>query len=112
MADSKVYLHLGTPEIQIAVLQAQVFRRGDLVFNREWCGFRIIQDPQLTRDNFDLSRFEIWIGKSGIPYVNFPTYSDHVLGSERLCGPMQVHVVLGIEDDLGNTLTVAQIDED
>jgi hypothetical protein len=80
----ETFLHFRAAQIEISVLQSQVFRRVDLVLDRERCCLRLVQKPQFAHHDFDLACFEIGIGQSVVSHTHTTAGSDHKLRSQRL----------------------------
>ena len=75
-------LHLGPPQIEIAILQPQVLA-GQLHRRREERGVvALVEQLQLLRPQLDLARVELGVGRALGPMGDLARDADHVLGPQ------------------------------
>jgi hypothetical protein len=97
-------------EIQVAVLQAHVFRDRRLVGDRKRRRLRLVEDGQLLDDDLDLAGLELGIGRLGRAAPHAAGDADHVLRAQPL-GLRHLRRVVVVEDDLRDARAVAHVHE-
>ncbi len=107
-------LHRGTAEVHIAIVHPELFG-GQFaeIIRKEWRIVGLVQDLQPRHDDLDLAGRQF-----GVLTADTDSHAafdgDHVLVAEftrRLHG-RGIDPVFGIEDELGDAETIAEIDED
>src|SRR5262245_11080805 len=104
-------LHLRPAKIQVSVLQAQVFRSRDLIFDWKGRGFGLTESPQLAHDDFNLTGLEVGILEALAADANPSRDCDHEFRSQALGTAVQFRVNFGNGNDFSNAFPVAQIQE-
>ena len=111
MAKDQVGLHFRTAQVQIPVFQAQVFIRIDTILDVERRRLGTVQNIQGVRHDFDVARRDVRVHRFGRALPHFAKDLDDVLRTDRL-GVLEAFAGIGINDNLANPRTVAQINED
>ena len=109
VAQHDVVVQRLAPQIEEAVTQAQVFRVVRLAEdgNGHFLGLR--EHLDLCGENFDLTGRQLTVKRTLRALAHFAVDADHPFGAHRL-GDLKGGAV-GIGDDLGDAVVVAQIDE-
>ena len=105
--------HLRATQVEVAVLEAQVFGGLDPVLDRERRRVRAVQDREGSRAHLDPSGREVRVHGVGAAGHDGPRDVDDELAPELLgegedCGVGQE---LGVEDHLREARAVAEVDE-
>ena len=103
--------HLGTTEVEVAEAQPQILAGLDAVLDRERRCLGGVQHLERGCCDLDVSGREVGVLHAVGPSSHGADDTHHVLGPEPLRGGMGVGRVFGMEDDLDDALTVAQVDE-
>jgi hypothetical protein len=112
MTQLEPVLHDRTTQVVNPVTKSDRFVDFDLVLDRERrCGGRI-QDPDLGRENFHLTRRELRVLCVGPPGLDATSHGEHVLGAHLLGTLVRLGCGVGFEDYLRQAGAVTQIDED
>ena len=110
VAQREVLPRLRAPQVEIAVTQARLFVRGQVVFDHERRRLRRVQDAQFAGDDFHFARSEIGIRL--LPLHHAPDHGDDKFRAQFLGARMRGGVQLLVEDNLREARAVAQINED
>ena len=106
-----VVLQPRTTKIEIAILQAYVFRHRRVVGDRKRRCLCLVQHHELLHDDLDLAGRQLRIHRLGRAAPHFPDHADHELGSQPL-GLGNQRLVVFVEDDLRDPGAVADVDEE
>jgi len=98
--------------VEIAPLHARELVGVDIVVEREGRRGRLVEDRALVHDHVDLARGQIGIGSVFGALAHETGNLDGPLGTHPLAQLEAILGGIGIENDLRNARTVAQIDED
>ncbi len=106
-----VVLHLRTPEVDVAMLQAHLFIRQHRVGRRKRQRLAVVQDAQLVGHNFDLAGGNVLVDRARIAQLYMPDDRHHELRAHRR-GPV-VNLRSGVagDDRLRNAAAVAHIEK-
>ena len=112
--EEELLLDPRTAEVQVAVLQAEVvvflafFVR---VVNGERRGEGGVQDFELVSLDFDFTRGELFVGVAFFAGVDLTSHVNNVFVTELFGSLQHVGVVVGVENDLGLAILVAEVNE-
>ena len=117
MAKNEDLLHRGAAEVEIAVLEAEflVGLGGTIDFERgRWRG---VEDFELSGADLDCPSLELGVFLAREPGVDDSSNADDVLVAQIVRGSHRAGTVprvgtLRLEDDLSQTIAIAQVDED
>ena len=101
----------GPPQVEVAVLQADVLRGVDLVLDGEGRRLRLGQDADLARQHLDASRGQLRVHGLGRTARHLAHHGQHVLAAHLVGGRVGVRRDLGPRHHLAEPLAVAQVDE-
>ena len=113
MSELDVALHLRTAKVEIAVLQPGVFtdRRAVLLVELEGRVQRDVQHTDVLGHEFDFAGREIGVVGVLRPVHDSSPHRDYVFIAQRLGLGMGHRLGLDVEDDLGYTGPVSQVQE-
>ncbi len=109
VSQHQVGRHIFTPQIEVAILQAQLLAR--LLVMMERRRFRAIENLKFVRKHFDLPRRHIRIDRAFRTFANQPFYRQHVLTANALSRCENLGAIR-IKNDLQQALTIAKINKD
>ena len=112
VAPDQVLLQAGAAQIDVAVLEAHVFRHVHRLFDQKGRGLGPVEDQQRVGKDLDLAGGQARIGHPFQARCHHAAHRDDVLVAQDMGLLMHRRVVLRVEDHLGHPLPVAQIDED
>ena len=105
--------HLRTAEVQVAVTQARVLSGFDAVLDLERRGLGAVEHLRVVDEDLDLAGGELGVHRVVAAVAHDAVHEDGPLGTHGLGDLEGVAVgVLGVEVDLRDALTVAQVAED
>ena len=110
-AQREVVLHLGPPQIEVAILQPHLFVRNRVFRRREGRRLRLVQQQQFVGDHFDRAGQHVRIGEALAAQPDVPLDGDDVLGASCV-GLVMRRADLLVDDHLGHAGPVAQIEKD
>src|SRR5215469_5428039 len=99
------------PEVQVAVDEPLLLGGFDLVLDGERGRLAAIEDGEGGRPHLDLPGLHLRV-HVGAAADDLPLDADAPLEAQRSGEGVGLGVDVGLEDDLGQTLTVAEVDED
>ena len=99
-----------TAQVEIAIAEPQIFV-ARIGVEREWKNVGTIQNAQVLRQQFDVARGEFWILRAGDAGGDFAFDLDHIFVPERMGNGRELSIFFRAENDLGQSLAIAQIDE-
>ena len=108
MTLAQALLHHVAAQVDVAVLEPRLFL--DVLVELERDRLRAVQHFDAAREQFDLARSEVRVGRARRPRPHRAGHLDHPLATE----PLGLGEDLGrvrIEDDLQQAVAVAQVDE-
>jgi len=110
--EQQILLDGGTPQVQVAVFQADVF--GDLRLGVEEEGgrLRLVQDLEVVDHDLDVSGFQVGVLHAFRAGPNQTPDGEHVFAPDAVRLTVDVRTDLRVEDDLDESFAVAKIDED
>ena len=111
VAEDEDPLHVGPAEVEVAILQAQLLV-GLGPVHLEGRRGRGVVEHQLGGPDLDRAGLELGVLLAGKPGGDDPLDPDHVLVAELARSGLQLGAGVGLEDDLGDPVAVAQVDED
>ncbi len=102
-----------TAEVKIAIFETrrfvrQILRTRDLKLKRRH--FCIVQDQDFARVNLNVAGREFWV-VGALTLDNGPDNSDDKLTTQALCFRVRVTRIFLVQNDLCNTVTIAQINK-
>ena len=109
VAKTQIILHLVTTQIEIAITKPHFLTRMLLVMERR-C-LRLVEDREFAREEFDLAGRHLRIDRSFGALTQTAVNRQHVLAADALGFGKDLGRI-GIEYDLEQAFTVAQVDED
>ena len=112
MPEDQVFLQTRAAQVQIAIAQSRVFMGIDLVFDEEGRVFGTIQNLELEDLDLNLSCRDLFILHPLRPGLDLSMDGQHPLSAEFLAQLMDLGINFRIEDDLGDSLAVSEIDKD
>ena len=104
-------LHLGPAQVQVAVLQTQIFRRQVLLRGRKGRRLAAVQDFQGRDAEFDFAGVQLRIRGAFGPMGHFPLDANDIFGPQAAGLLDHLLAALGAGDDLGLAIAVAEVDE-
>ena len=112
-AQLEVGHHLGTADVEVAVLEAQVLAGLDVVLDLERGRLGGVEHLDLGAEHLDLAGCEVGVGLALDAMAHLALDEDRPLGTHGLGGGEHLgRAQVGVEEDLGEALAVAQVDED
>ena len=112
MALAEVALHLGAAQIEVAVLQAQILGGGLALADRNGGGGEEFRISHSVTSDFDFAGRQFGIdGTLGAAH-DLAFHREEKLGAHRARDLMRGGIVRRIEDELDDSLAIAQIDKD
>ncbi len=112
MPQFNVVLHGVAPQINVAILEAQLFVGQNSVARQELRLLRLVQDAQLFRHQFNLAAGNVFVDGIGVAQLHCANYGNHVFIAQLAGFFVQRGIVLLVTYNLGNSRTVAHVDED
>ena len=110
MAEDEDLLHGGPAEIEITMVQPELFvGLGAVHFERR--RRRRVIDDQIRRADLDAAGLELGIVLAGQPRSDDPLDADHVLVAQLAAAGLKLVAGLRLENDLSQAVAVAQVDE-
>ena len=106
----QVALQAGAAQVEITVREAQVLV-ADFLVERERRHLGLVEHGQGVGDEFDLARGQRGVGLALQTRGDLAGDGDDILRAQAVGLPGHLRVFLGPEDDLGDALAVAQVDE-
>jgi hypothetical protein len=82
--EADVPLQLRPAQVEIAVLQADLFRNVHLFGNRERRRLRLVENPDIARAHFDFTSRHVGVGRFRRAALDLADHRDHVLGPQAL----------------------------
>jgi hypothetical protein len=111
MAKAKVLRHLRTPEIEVAIFEAQVLIRDFRIeLERQHVGF--VQHRERRGDDLDRAGGQLVVDRALEARSDLSGHGDHVLGAQAVRLLCDGGMLLGTENDLRDALAVAKVDKD
>ncbi len=108
MTQTYALLHHIATQVDIAVLQAQLFVRRFIMVERR--RFRSVENLEFAREQFHLAGRQVRVRRARRPSPHQASNADAELAAETL-GAAEDLFRIGVEHDLQQTFTVAQVDE-
>ena len=109
VTQTQALLHHIATQIDVAILQTQLFVRRFVVMERRCLG--AVQNFEFVRQQLDLTRGEVRVGGAGRTRAHLAGDADTELAAQAL-GVREDVLAIGIEHDLQQTFAIAQVDED
>ena len=111
-AEHESIAHRFATHIEVAVAEAQsLLDRGIQVVDREGRLLRAREDVNRSRAQLDRAGGELRVLRPGEPVRDRAVDRDDVLGAERRGDGVGLEGGLGIDDDLGDAVAIAQVQE-
>ena len=112
-AEHQAALHRLAPDVEVAVLEPDALvDRGVGLVDVERRGLGLGQDLDLGRLEFDGARRELRVLRAGEPWRDGSRDRDDELGSDPACLFVGRGGVRLVDDDLGDPVPIAQVEED
>ncbi len=111
MAQHQVVLDGGPPQIEVTVLEAEVFGRFSIFVEHERGRFGRVENAQLTDLDFDLSGFHFRVDRPFGAGRYLSLDGDNVLAADAVGFAVGFRVPIRIEGQLDDSLAVTQVDE-
>src|SRR6185369_5612624 len=113
MPQTQIRLQLRPAQIEIAILQTQVFSRQRVVrsIKLKWQRPRIVQNHDFSRLHFDVAGDQLWIASGFVAHDNFTGHRQNVFTTHVLGFRVRRARVFLIHHHLGDAIAIAQIDE-
>jgi hypothetical protein len=112
VAGFDIVLHFGTAQIEVAVLEADLFVLDGVFGGREGRNFGVVEDEELGGGDLDLAGFHLWVDDVGSAKADLTDGGDDVLGADVLGFGMALGRDFFVEDNLRDAVAVAQVEED
>ncbi len=109
--DDEVPLERRPAEVEVSVLQAQVFPGFDLVVDRERRGLGLVQDHEARRHHVHIPRLQIGVCRSLGSELHPPRHADDILAPQPTRHIVRIRIVLRIEDHLCLAIPVSEVDK-
>jgi hypothetical protein len=106
-------LERGPTQIEIAVLQAQVLARQLLagkLGDREGRSRTAVEDLHLLRLDLDVAGRQLWVVLARQAFADLPLDGQDEFGA-NLLGRLEQMRMVCLEDDLGDAIAIAEVDE-
>ncbi len=110
MADDEYPLHVGPPEVEEAILEAQLLVRLGPAHLKGRSRRGVVQ-YQIGGPDLDRTRLELGVLLASKPGSDGSLDADDVLITEFACSGLQQGAGVGFEDHLGKPVAVAQVNE-
>ena len=108
-ANAQLFIHGGSAQIQIAVLQAHQFVFIGLIIDIDGRSFGFVQKHGVAHHDFHLAGFQIAVDGGFIAQANLAGYGQHIFAAQRLRQCKQFGgTIRSIEYQLYQTFAVAQ----
>ena len=104
-------LHLWPAEVQVAVLQLQLFGGIDVIFNRKWWRLGLVQNLNGVDFHLNFARLQVTVDFLFAAALNFTGHGDDVFATQRVGNRERIRVERGRKDQLHEAGTVAQINK-
>ena len=111
MAESEIGRHGGTAQIEEPMGETQILV-GDPLIHGERGNLGAVEHRERGDDDLDGSGCELWILRSFETRGHLATDRDHVFRAEGMGRGGGIGMEFGTENDLGDAVAIAQIDED
>jgi len=111
MAEPDVVLHLEPAQVQIPVLEPDIFV-SFCAFDFEWRGLGGVQNMDFLSDHLDLPGFEVWVDLVLIARRYLAGDGSNVFAPQLASTLMGRGVFFFVADDLDQPLAVPKVDED
>ena len=109
MTQLQVLPHYGTPKVQVAILHSQVIASVSIVLDCEWRSERRTQHIKLRSNDFDVTGRHL--GVLTLPLTDLTLHLDAIFTSKTIGGITECLICRFVENQLRDTIAVAQIDE-
>ncbi len=103
--------HLRATQVDEAVAQASFFTDIAVLVERERRSLRIVEHFQLITQHLDGAGSDVRVHRTGRTQAHLAGHLDHVLAAHAVCRGEGLGTIR-IEDHLGQTLTIANVEED
>jgi hypothetical protein len=110
VADGKVAQHSRPPQVEITILETQVLGHR-LAIQGKWQYFRLVQNAQRLRNNFDVPGGELRVFCSREPGDDFSRDLDDVLAAKAVGERSNLRMLFGPKDNLGDPVAIAKVYE-
>src|SRR6516225_7249791 len=108
---NQVPLHVGPPQIHVAILQADVFAHIHLLFHGEGRSTRFVEDPDSGGHHFDGARGQVRIDRRWPPRRDPAFHRNDVLRPHLFGAPVNPRAYILVKHHLGDAVAVTQIHE-
>src|SRR5262249_26466652 len=112
MAAADVALHFGPAQIEVAIFEAQILSGLLALLDHNWRRRRGVKDLALGDRDLDLAGGQFGIDGPLGAANHLALDGEEELRADGTCDLMRCRVVRRIEDELDDSLAVAEIDED
>ncbi|MDT4782522.1 hypothetical protein FQZ97_147810 [compost metagenome] len=109
-AQTQLLGHFRATQVEEAIAQAGFFADVGELVQRERRGFRLVQHFQLVAQDFDHARRHVGVGRAGRTQANLAGDLHDVLAAHAI-GSGEGFSTVRIEHDLGQTITITDIEE-
>ncbi len=112
MAHDQVAGDFRPPQVEIAVLEADVVRNLAVFVERERRGFAGVENAQLADQHLDLAGLQLEIGHVAGPGFNLAFDRQNPLRAQLVRLGVRFRIDFRVEDHLSDAVAVAKVDED
>ena len=112
VAQKQVALHVGSPQVEIAVFEACFFSNIERVVRQKGRGLGDIEDADRVAVDLDGPRFDSGVDHALRPGLHDPLHRQNRFVAQALGLVVGSGIVLRIEDYLSNAVSVPQVYED
>src|SRR5882724_3566274 len=113
MTQAQVRLQLRPAQIEIAILQTQIFSGERFIGSVElkWQRFRIVKNYDLGRLDLNIAGRKFRVARGFIAQHNFTNRGNHIFPANFLRLRSSFGSVLLVDDNLSDAVAIAQVDE-
>ncbi len=112
VAEPEVALHLGTAQVDVAVLEADFLVLDGFFSGREGGEAGVVEHAQLGGLDLDFAGVHLGVDGVFVAQADFADGGDDILGADLLALGVALGDELLVEHDLGDAGAVAEVEED
>src|SRR5258706_16085773 len=113
MTQAQVRLQLRPAQVEIAILQTQIFSGERFIRSVElkWQRFRVVKNYDFSCLDLNIAGRKLRVARGFIPQHNFTDRGNHIFTANFFRLRSSFGSVLLVDDNLGDALAIAQIDK-
>src|SRR5579872_1436950 len=112
MAQPEVALHLLATQIDVAILEADLFVLDRFFGRREGSKARVVENAKLNGFDLDFAGRHLGVDRVSIAEAHFADSGDDIFRADLLAFDVAIGGDLFIKDNLGDAASVAEVEED